>query len=556
MNVAYRRLVAPLPSPAGGAFAHDARALHAWIDALPMANFQIAARRMLDGLQAFNRTRSDGVRRLEALETLRSAVVQLAAAADKQIVGSSFPLPAQKRELGALALDFQAELAFGYRLALGELCAPAGAVPFLRGKQVVLAATRALQHGGEWLNKACLLYRTPPAGAWQALHDVHRFLASLRLADRAIEDAQGSVDARTVYVQALLVALANPYRYTQREQAELVALARVLAPLAQLRERGGSGDVVVRTDVDRGPGYLPEESAEAAPDEISLHLASLLGVVEEQLATVEGARSVAIRGRGGPTHAVEAPLARRFLAGWSAHGERNHARVGGGHVLDTVIGLQDLHATLAGGEDFETFMQHVRGQVISLADLDYGASWAKRSGGTTRAMRFPARVIDQGLGGYRLLWERGSGGESVRARVAELVGLSLPAGPDSDRGDWMVGVIRWIRIDDEGRVDAGVELLARRALPVGLRTLDDARRPPVRGVLLAPLNGGTLNPEPGIDYDALLASTEIDRSVRELELTAPPDLIGPPMPARSARLGNLRVLEATGIYQHFGLTQH
>jgi hypothetical protein len=194
--------------------------------------------------------------------------------------------------------------------------------------------------------------------------------------------------------------------------------------------------------------------------------------------------------------------------------------------------------------------------VISLADLDYGAAWAKRAGSGTRTVRFPARVVDQGLGGYRLLWERGSGGESVRARVAELVGLSLPAGPDGERGDWMVGVIRWIRIDDDGRVDAGVELLARRALPVGLRPVDDGRRPPVRGVLLAPLNAGALNPEPGIDYDALLASTEIDRGVRELELTAPPDLIGPPMPARSARLGNLRVLEATGIYQHFGLSQH
>ncbi|HEY6940985.1 hypothetical protein [Dokdonella sp.] len=556
MNDAYRSLIAPLPPASGGSFAHDARALHAWIDALPMANFPIAARRMLDGLQAFNRTRSDGTRRLDALEALRGAVAQLATAADKQIVGSSFPLPAQKRELGELALGFQSELALGYRLALAEACAPAGSVPFLRGKQVALAATRALQHGGEWLNKACLLYRTPPAGAWQALHDVYRYIASLRLADRAIEDVNGSIDARTAYVQALLIALANPYRYTQREQGELVALARVLAPLAQLSERGSDGAVVVRTQIDRGPGYLPEESAEPAPDGLSLHLAAMLASVDEQLAAVEGARSVALRGRGGPAQTIDAPLARRFLAGWSAHGERNHARVGGGHLLDTVIGLHDLHATLAGGEDFETFMQHVRGQVISLADLDYGAAWAKRAGGGMRTVRFPARVVDQGLGGYRLLWERGSGGESVRARVAELVGLSLPAGPDGERGDWMVGVIRWIRIDDDGRVDAGVELLARRALPVGLRPVDDGRRPPVRGVLLAPLNAGALNPEPGIDYDALLASTEIDRGVRELELTAPPDLIGPPMPARSARLGNLRVLEATGIYQHFGLSQH
>jgi len=120
-----------------------------------------------------------------------------------------------------------------------------------------------------------------------------------------------------------------------------------------------------------------------------------------------------------------------------------------------------------------------------------------------------------------VLWERSAGGEVVRARVAEVVGLAMAA--DGARPEWMIGVIRWIRIDEEGRVDAGIELLARHALPVGVRALDDDRRAPVRGLLLA-----SMNPDPGIDYDALLASTEIDRSVRELELTAPPDLIGHP----------------------------
>lgn len=555
MNDAYRRLLAGVPrSAAATGFVHDARTLRAWIDQLPMANHPVATRRLLDGLQSLNRSRSDGSRRLEALELLRAPISRIAATIDKQILGASFPLPAHKAELGSLALAFQGELALGYRQALAELCAPAGSVPFLRARQVALAAARALQHGAEQLDKASLLYRTPPAGAWQALHDVHRFVAALRLADREVEDPLhgGGVRATTVYVQALLVALANPYRHTQREQGELSGLARVLAPLAELRERNGGGDdVIVHADVDRGPGYLPDESGNGQRGRLCLRLERVLAALDEQLAQAgdAAARSVTIRARGGVAQTLDLALARRFRADWGAHGERSHTRLGGGHVLETVIGLPDLHTALAGGEDFETFMHHVRGQVISLSEADCGASWRNGSKDLPRPLRFPARVVDQGLGGYRVLWERGPAGESVRARVAEIVGLALAG--DGARPEWMIGVIRWIRIDDDGRVDAGIELLARHALPVGVRALDDDRRAPVRGLLLA-----SLNPDPGIDYDALLASTEIDRGVREIELTAPADLYGPPKPARSEKLDNLRVLEATGIYQHFALTRH
>lgn len=556
MNDAYRRLTGNLPwrdAPPGAPFVHDARTLRAWIEQLPMANFQVATRRLLEGLQALNRSRSDGTRRLEALEMLRGAVAQLAAVTEKQIIGSSFPLPAQKAELGQLALGFQSELALGYRMSLAELCGPAGAVPFLRGKQVALAAVRALQHGSEHLDKASLLYRAPPPGAWQAMHDTYRFIASLRLADRDVDDPlRGQpLKATTAYLQALLVALANPYRHTQREQLDLVGLARVLAPLAELRERNGTrDDLIIHTDADRGPGYIPEESKNGRPDALSLRLERLLGAFGEQMTAVrDDARNVIIRARGGQAQALDLALARRFQADWSAHGERGHTRLGGGHVLDTVIGLQDLHAALAGGEDFETFMRHVRGQVINLSEVDCGASWRHGSGDHPRTLKYPARVIDQGLGGYRVLWERGNAGEVVRARVAEVVGLALAG--DGARPEWMIGVIRWIRIDEEGRVDAGIELLARHALPVGVRALDDDRRAPVRGLLLA-----SMNLDPGIDYDALLASTEIDRSVREVELTAPADLYGPPKPARSERLENLRALDMTGIYQHFALTQH
>ncbi|MEO5561496.1 MAG: hypothetical protein ABIO49_16145 [Dokdonella sp.] len=555
MNESYRRLSNHQPeraAPVAGAFASEPRALRAWVDGLPMANFAIAAQRLRDGLHELNQQRLDGVRRLEALEMLRPAVTQLAAGTDKQIIGASFPLPPHKIELGALALAFQHELALGYRSAVVELCAPNGNVPFLRGKQVVLAAVRALQHGDEHLAKAYLLYRTAPVGAWQGLHDVYGFISSLRLGDRAIDEAHAhGLNARESYAHSLLLALANPYRCTQREQMELVAFTRNLAPHCELRHGTGSAnDVLIHVDADRGPGYLPEERVAGQRDVLALHLDSMFAFVDMQLmATPPNARTATFRQRGGTALLVDVGLARRLISAWNAHGERAHARLGGGYMLDTVLGLHDIHFVLAGATDFESFMRRVSGHMISLSGGDRGNAWRVGASDSARATRLPARVLDQSLGGYRIVWERGAAGGQMHARVGELVGLSLAETNVDAKPDWMAGVIRWIRIDDQGRVDAGVELLARRVLPVGARALNGAQqRAAVRGLLLAPLaaNGSD-------DFQALVVSTEIERAASDIELTVPADLLGPPRPAHTQAVSGLRVIEATGIYQHFAL---
>ncbi|HEY0230323.1 MAG TPA: hypothetical protein VGC55_03640 [Dokdonella sp.] len=557
MSEAYRRLTSALPerhAPGTGAFASEARALRAWVQALPMANFASAAKRLLEGLQQLNRQRVDAIQRLDALEILRPPAMLLAASTERQILGSTFPLPASKAGLADLALQFQRELALGYRIALVELCAPNGAVGFLRSKQVALAGARALLHGHEHLIKAYLLYQTPPSGAWQTLHDVHRFLTSVRLDERMVEDAAhaGGVSGRAIYVQALLLALVNPYRYTQREQGEVDAFVRTLAPHAELRSSGaGAGDVFVDVDADRGPGYLPEERVDEQRDVLALHVAAVIAFIEGQIAHLPpGARTASFRLRGGVSVPVDVDLARRIAAGLAARSERGHERLAGGYELDAVIGLHDLHYVLAGDEDFEDFMRRVRGQSISLSESDRRAAWRGGSGDSVRGTRQRARVVDQGLGGYRLLWERAGSGESVRVRVAELVGLALPEADPDVAPDWMVGVVRWIRIDDQGRVDAGVELLALRALAVGARAVGgaDLRAAPLRGVLLAPLS---LDPRAG--YSGLLTSTEIDRAVTMIELSVPADTQGIPAPASVELVENLELAEATGVYQQFAL---
>ena len=541
MKDAYRRLDASLAQPGSGdaAFAGGPRELRAWLEALPLANATVAAARMRDGLQALSGKPLDGMRRLQALERVSATADGLAQGLVRQIAGSSFPLPAQKAEPGEFALALHGELAAGFRAALAGICAPAGQVPFLRGAQVALAAMRALQHGAAHLATAYLLYRVPPAGAWEALHAVHAFVAGLRLDDRIVDGSS----ARFEYVQALLLALANPYGCTQREQGELAAWIRVLAPHCRLRAGSGQVHEIAIPDADRGPGYLPDEQFGGRRDTPVLQMQPMLAFIEEQMAlALPGTRTVSFRQGGGTALQVDAGLAWRSLAGWNGH-SRERVRVAGESTLDTVLGLHDLHFVLA-GEEFDGFMRGIQGEAISLSDADRAAPWRHR-GRAAHAERIPAQVLDRSADGCRIVWERGIGGNDARARVGELVGMAEHAA--GEPAEWAIGVIRWLRIDDEGRVDAGIERLAKRAWAVGVRVPEHART--MRGLLLSTQGSAAVAAR-----DALLVPTEVDRATQELDLFAPDRSNGTPGTAPPLRIECLRLLEAGSIHHHFAWT--
>ena len=207
-------------------------------------------------------------------------------------------------------------------------------------------------------------------------------------------------------------------------------------------------------------------------------------------------------------------LVQHVAANWNAHGVRAHARLGGGYVLDTVLGLHDLHCALGRAARISrTSCERsvTGGPAISLSEatavprrVGVGGSTAQRALAGARA-RSGSRRLPHPVGACRGRRQRArAGGGTGRPGVAR-------AGGRRASPDWMVGVIRWLRIDEQGQVDAGIELLARRALAVGARALDGVGvRRVVRGVLLAPLAA-----TPGAHYDALLASTEIEREVRD-----------------------------------------
>jgi hypothetical protein len=548
MSALFQRLVHGLPerhAPAKTSFATDAKSLRQWIAQLPLANPGATARLLIGGLREMNQLRLEPQQRLEALELLRPEVDRVVATLGKQVIGDCFPLPPQKRKLGELAQDFEQELSLGYCAAIFDFCAPAGAVPFLRGKSVTLGLARALQHRGACLYQAYLRYQAPPSGSWQNMHDLFRFAVAVKLDEKTVDDplygAQTSV--RLAYTHALLFALSNPYRFTQRENSEIYALTRVWAEHCGLRQgRAPEGAVAIRTDADRSIGYLPEEREIPETGLWAFEINALVRFLDSHLAMLPAGTTTTQFGlRGGPVLATHASFVERLMRLWDTRAERDQPRLPAGHMLDAVIGLHDLHYVLAGNLDFDSFLRKNRGVTISLQENEYVAAWAGPGSAHTYVKHPPAKVLDQSLRGYRLLWEKLDG---MRIKVGELVGLATVA-EDEETQDWMIGAVRWLRIDPAGSMDTGIELLARRAIPVAVRSMkgDDADGATLRGVLLDALNGAA-----GVSAGTIVVPQLFDHELREIELTKPGDPLGwPPEPSVETLCG-VRAEEHGGGY--------
>ncbi|GAB2505544.1 hypothetical protein [Arenimonas alkanexedens] len=480
MSDSYQRLCEDLPAATGGAgFAPEPRKVKAWVAALPRANALATEQELSRALTSLASQRLDSGARLGALEELRGVALESISLLERQFNASPLPLPADAARAAAVAESFHVLLAQGYRRAAADLCAPAGNIPFLRGGSVLTALERAAWHYARALAMAWRIYRPASVGVWQGLHRVHRFAVQLKLDRKVAEDKLGgaSTDVNTLYVQALLLAAVNPYAFGQIEQDSLWPIARAFTGRCGLVEQTPDELApAVPDDADRGPGAGEESHS------MWLDLRAFADEVERALSRVRDGQSEIVPAAG-QGFRVGNDLLIRLRRAFGQIAARGLVRLPAGHRLDTVLGLSGLHYFLAGQRDFDTFMkQSAQGTVHVVA----GAAWTQGAANMTKVPRFTGKVLDQSLGGYRMVW---ASAEQARARVGELVGLNF--GDEGEEQVWMVGVMRWLRYEDDGSLSAGVELVSRRSSAVALRVVsaDGGNRQVSRAIEVFPIDG-------------------------------------------------------------------
>ena len=108
----------------------------------------------------------------------------------------------------------------------------------------------------------------------------------------------------------------------------------------------------------------------------------------------------------------------------------------------------------------------------------------------------------------------------------------------------MIGVIRWLRFTADGRVQAGVELLAREAYAAAVRAADTGGhfRAPVRAIELQPMRNGSLS------QLSILTPSVVDRGMSQIEVSRGPDRWSDSRDTSVRVLSDVDVIENTGAY--------
>ncbi len=523
----------------------DARRVGAWIDALPLANAPAATTQLLDGLARLNRQSAQGSERLNVMESLRRPVSMMCEVLDRQVIGTSFPMPPAKTATAGQLIELQHGLATGYRLALREIAGSEGRVSFLRGKAAATAAVRASLHTAELLCRDYLIYASPAPGTWRHFHQLYAYAQDAGFAGKHIDDplrADMVTSTTQNYLTALLHALSNPYRMAQRESVDAFGACRILAQRAALVAKSGvsANTVAIALNNDEGPGYLPEERAASGDADLFVDLEPVLAWLNHELLGRDANSAFELKGKDVPAVTITPEALTRTTASWRPAPIRGHQRLAAGHSLDSLVGLTSLHHALSGGLDADAIERSFGGESQRLS-VNATASWSERYGEPQRPQRLAAKVLDQSLGGYRLEWDNVIG---ARLRVGETVGLA-PAGLADDETDWMVGLVRWMRILPDGRVDSGVELLSRQARAGALSSYTAAQRKsqPLRVLTMAPSRSEG-------DARELLLPARVDREAVLFRLVVAPDPYDPTDASERLRFTALEPIENNGVYLH------
>lgn len=452
------------------------------LDKVPMAQPPKAASNLVDLLTRMLQSYSDGDSRVHILKRVQQLAQPLLDGLYKHIMAESHPLPVAKAKLAERLLEMRNLQGKNACMAVWELTGPTGKLPLLGRGQVVEALNEALVLMRDVLELSFQQYREPPRGTWRRLHALYGFAVDVGIAERkcALSGSKDKRTARQRYAHALLLAMANPWGMQRPELGQALEISAIMADCV----RFGPADnalAVQGAGEDSGPGF---PSSQSRPDDLMMDLAPVLDLLDQQLSWgPQDALTISVAdGRGGHTD-VRRSMLERMSRAWRGRAQRGFERVDAQHVMSVLVGMSAVHQAMADGDDFDAFRERlVGGQLIARVSGNT-AAWLSAYAASD-PIHVEARVLDQSLGGDRLLWPPGHG---HRVRIGELVGL-MPGHVGGEVGSamLMLGVLRWLRSLGDDQLAVGVELLSRQPQPAAVRILDanGQRGPLCRGLLV------------------------------------------------------------------------
>jgi hypothetical protein len=472
-------------------------ALSDWIAQLPMAHTPEAAHQLLKVASEVVRLGVDPNARFNYLEIVRAPAHYICTRLDRNALGGS----ASGEGHAQLAQSLQNELATGYKVVIRDAMREEDFSSSMRDL-VGHACHRALADLSFALRRTYEFYTDAPVRAWYEINQLYALAEELGIAADAYSDEQTrsttQLTITDVYLRIAMLAVAKPNQLRQKDLSAVYHALEQWTPRLTIGAPADDTLFVVDLDADAPPSY--RELGSHTGDALRGIRTDVL-VYELEAYLTEMASDVPV-----PDY-VSQELLRHLAHAWGVMKKRSFRRSQSIGPMKVCIGLRTLHYYISGGVEFadqlgttEALLRREINPFIGAPDEQRPEPKATRPDDVwngafdLRGARIPenpniedphrillnprkmaprpvsessypcydTQIVDTSPAGYCVRWDAPL---PPHLQTGELLAIR-----ERDDARWCIAVSRWIRHNDGGTL-LGLELLAPRAIPAGVRLL-------------------------------------------------------------------------------------
>lgn len=446
-----------------GSHVMRAKQAKAWLDTLINQPLMDSARGIYTAIYGSNRVRLDDDERFKLLEVYGEKLHPVLVSLSFDFNEVKLPLSESARESANLSRDLLIEYAYGYKIILLEKANKL--LLFSAKRQLPTLLHRAMSALSDLLTLSYKTYTPTPAGVWHEIHQIYHYAQFHGLQDQLIESARQpeSAPISVVYKQALLLALADPYRLMPGEVDKIGNIiahfsgGAIIMPYST--DLTGAGLFLVQSDSDRAPKALAAAgNITPAPIDKIISTANLSFTLSELIHQLDAGmplKSLALPFVG--TSAQASDLLRRLSRAWSLPPKRAFNRQPAAAVAEICAGIKALTHYLTVQMDPELNEARARlrtATTLSLQAVAAGSDSELRPDYLTNH----CEILNQSASGLAL---RKTPDSKPLVAVGEIIGVKLP-----DKDSWNVGAARWVQSNDAQEIELGIQLIAPSGIPL------------------------------------------------------------------------------------------
>jgi hypothetical protein len=433
----------------------DGASCAAWLAELPLVNVAPSQIRLLDQLQELNRFNLPPAERFKVLEALREPVYFVQAEQIKKLVNKPLPLTQVERGIFGHVVDLWQELLAGY-----QRCLMSAAEGKLEGR-AALICQRALDCVASSMFDHCRVYHAFPDTYWLALHQLYRHVEEAGESATAVGDSvkKTDVSCAEVYVRALLFMLADPNEQQQKQLMQIQGWLERWAQHVPVRRTPPEDKSLppLLLDFSAAAGAYREAGAGGRSASRWLDISELARILKKCVVLLRKGEPPASLGLGEDCAmpGVEQLLVLLFRLWCEGKNGRVQTRRSVSAKAQACSTLAAMHFHISG----KTFRQPGHATELTRRERDEIATFGHTS------TRLDEAYIE--AGGYFiedwLLQEESLSGLRI-VRPATSAGgryahTQLIVVRPADAKNFMVGVVRWLRSDEDDGLHVGVRIV-------------------------------------------------------------------------------------------------